>query len=171
MTGQATRWGIHPTITSVAVVVYGSIVGRLLVNRSAHRRIMRVLAIMGVGGVAAGLALSPVVPIIKRMFTPSYTLFACGLATLLLLAFYWLIDVRGFKGWSFAFVVFGMNSIFVYMLNGLLSAWLMGAGTTLLGPLAGPLGPWIDPAANVFRLAAEWLICLWLLRKQIFFRL
>ena len=172
VTGQATRLGyLYPTITSVAVVVYGSIVGRLLVNRSGHRRFMRTLAILGAGGVAAGLAISPVVPVIKRMFTPSYTLFTCGLATLLLLGFYWLIDVRGLKRWSFVFVVLGVNSIFVYMLNGLLSTWLMSAGATLLGPLAGRLGAWIDPAANVFRLAAEWLACLWLLRKRIFFRL
>jgi predicted acyltransferase len=172
VTGQATRWGyLYPTITSVAVVVYGSIVGRLLVRRSGHRNFMRTLAILGAAGVASGLALHPVVPVIKRMFTPSYTLFTCGLATLLLLGFYWLIDVRGLKKWSYAFVVLGMNSIFVYMLNGLLSAWLMSAGATLLGPLSGWLGAWIDPAAHVFRLAAEWLVCLWLFRKQIFFRL
>jgi len=172
VTGQATRWGyLYPTITSVAVVVYGSIVGRLLVGRSSERRFMRTLAVMGVSGVAAGLVLSPVVPIIKRMFTSSYTLFTCGLATLLLLGFYWLIDIRDRQGWSFVFVVLGVNSIFVYMLNGLLSGWLNGAGATLLGPLAGRLGPWIDPAANVFRLAAEWLVCLWLLRSRIFFKL
>jgi len=172
VTGQATRWGyLYPTITSVAVVVYGSIVGRLLLNRRDDRRFMRTLALLGVSGVAAGLALSPVMPIIKRMFTSSYTLLTCGLSTLLLLGFYWLIDVRGLKGWSFAFVVLGMNSIFVYLLNGFLSAWLMNAGAILLGPLAGRLGPWIDPAANVFRLAVEWLICLWLFRTRIFFRL
>jgi heparan-alpha-glucosaminide N-acetyltransferase len=172
VTGQATRWGyLYPTITSVAVVVYGSIVGRLLLDRRTHRQFMRTLALMGVSGVAAGLALSPVVPIIKRMFTSSYTLFTCGLATLLLLLFYWLIDVRGHQGWSFAFVVFGVNSIFVYLLNGFLATWLVNAGTTLLGPLAGRLGSWIDPAAHVFRLAVEWLVCLWLFRKRIFFRL
>jgi len=172
VTGQATRWGyLYPTITSVATVIYGSIVGRLLIKRSSERRFMRTLAVLGASGVAAGLALSPVVPIIKRMYTSSYTLFTCGLATLLLLAFYWFIDVRKLKGWSFVFVVLGVNSIFVYMLNGLLSKWLMETGATLLGPLAGRLGDWIDPAANVFRLAVEWLVCLWLFRKRIFFRL
>lgn len=172
VTGQATRWGyLYPTITSVAVVVYGTIVGRLLVTRTSARRFMRTLAVLGAGGAAAGLALHPSVPIIKRMFTPSYTIFTCGLATLLLLLFYWLIDVRGFKGWSFVFVVFGMNSIFVYMLNGLLGTWLTSSGTTLLGPLAGGLGPWLDPAAQVFRLAALWFTCLWLYRRRIFFRL
>lgn len=172
VTGQAVRWGyLYPTITSVAVVVYGSIVGRLLVKRSSDRRFMRTLAVLGLVGVAAGLALHPAVPIIKRMFTPSYTLLTCGLSTLLLLGFYWLIDVRGLKRWSFVFIVFGVNSIFAYMLNGLLSTWLMTTGATLMRPLSGWLGAWIDPAANVFRLAAEWLVCLWLLRNKIFFRL
>jgi len=172
VTGQATRWGyLYPTITSVAVVVYGSIVGRLLVKRTGHRQFLRTVASLGAGGVAAGLAISPAVPIIKRMFTPSYTLFTCGLATLLLLGFYWLIEVRGLKRWSFVFVVFGVNSIFVYMLNGLLAAWLLSVGATLLGPLSGWLGAWIDPAANVFRLAAEWFVCLWLFSSRIFLKI
>ncbi len=172
VTGEATRWGyLYPTITSVAVVVYGSIVGTLLLNRCGHRRFMRTLAVLGTGGVIAGLALHPLVPVIKRMFTSSYTLLTCGLASLLLLVFYWLIEVRNLRGWSFAFVVLGMNSIFVYMLNGLLSTWLLNAGGILLGPLAGWLGPWLEPGKNLFRLAFEWLVCLWLFRRAIFFRL
>jgi heparan-alpha-glucosaminide N-acetyltransferase len=172
VTGEATRWGyLYPTITSVAVVVYGSIVGNLLLNRNGHRRFMRTLAVLGAGGVIAGLALHPLVPIIKRMFTSSYTLLTCGLATLLLLVFYWLIEDRDSRAWSFVLIVIGMNSIFVYMLNGLLSTWLLNAGGILLGPLAGWLGASIDFAKNLFRLAVEWLVCLWLFRKQIFFRL
>lgn len=172
MTGQATRWGyLFPTITSVAVVVYGTIVGKLLVERKDHRRFMRTLAVLGGAGVVAGLALHPLVPVIKRMFTPSYTLLTCGLATLLLLGFYWIIDVRKRAGWSFPFIIFGTNSIFVYMLNGLLAVWLMATCATLLKPVSGWLGAWVDPFKNIFRLALEWLACLWLFRKRIFFRL
>lgn len=172
VTGEATRWGyLYTIITSIGVVVYGSIIGKLLINRSDHRRFMKTLAILGGIGVVAGLVLHPFVPIIKRMFTSSYTLFTCGLATLLLLGFTWLIDVREHKSWSFVFVVLGMNSIFVYLLNGLLSTWLMDAGGILMGPVAGAMGAWIDPARNIFRLFVEWLVCLWLFRKKIFIRL
>jgi predicted acyltransferase len=172
VTGKATRWGyLYTIITSIGVVLYGSVIGQLLLQRRDHRRFMKTLAALGAAGVAAGLALHPFVPIIKRMFTVSYTLFTCGLATLLLLGFYWLIDVREHKAWSHVFVVLGMNSIFVYMLNGLLSTWLMDAGGTLLGPVAGALGAGIDPAKNVFRLVVEWLACLWLFRRQIFIKL
>jgi heparan-alpha-glucosaminide N-acetyltransferase len=172
VTGQATRWGyLYPTITSVAVVVYGSIVGNLLLRRRDPRRFMKTLAILGVSGVVAGLAFAPVVPIIKRMFTSSYALFTCGWSTLLLLGFYWLIDVRNHKKWSFPFIVLGMNSIFVYLLNGLLAAWVMNAGGILLGPVANGMGVWVDPAKNVFRLVLEWLVCLWLFRRQIFFKI
>ncbi|MDP2984739.1 MAG: hypothetical protein Q8O92_15580 [Candidatus Latescibacter sp.] len=172
VTGKATRWGyLYPTITSIGVVVYGSIIGNLLLNRTDNSRSMKTLAILGVIGVIAGLTLHPFMPIIKRMFTSSYTLFTCGLATLLLLGFYWLIDVKKYSKWSFLFIVIGMNSIFIYMLNGFFSKWLMDTGGILMGPVAGYMDVWINPAKNVFRLVVEWLVCLWLFRKNIFFKL
>ena len=171
LVGSTTRWGyLYPTLTSVAAVVYGSIIGTLISERD-HRRFIRTLAVCGVIGILAGLAFHPFIPIIKRMFTPSYTLLACGIASLLFLAFYWIIDRRGQEKWSRFFVVFGMNSIFVYLLNGLLSKWLLDTGGIFLDPLAWVVGSWVFPLGHVLRLAAEWGICWWLLSRKIFFKL
>ncbi len=171
LVGSTTRWGyLYPTLTSVAVVVYGSIIGTLIAERD-HRRLIRVLAICGIAGILAGLTLHPFIPVIKRMFTPSYTLLTCGITSLLFLAAYWIIDHRGKSEWSRFFVVFGMNSIFVYILNGLLSRWLLDTGGIFLDPLAWVIGPWVFPLGHVLRLTVEWGICWWLFKRSIFFKL
>ncbi|MFC1528820.1 acyltransferase family protein [Candidatus Latescibacterota bacterium] len=170
--GSATRWGyLYTIITSIAVVVYGSIIGKILLNRSSNKEFMKMLAILGTAGVVAGLALNPVIPIIKRMFTPSYTLFTCGLVTLMLLGFFWLIDIKGHVKWSFPFIVFGANSIFVYMLNMLFSSWLMEKGGIFIAPLEPFIGAWASPATHLLRMLALWLVCFWLYRRKLFFKI
>ena len=44
-------------------------------------------------------------------------LFAGGWSLILLSVFYLIVDVWGFKKWTLPFVVIGMNSITIYMLN------------------------------------------------------
>lgn len=172
VTGNATRWGyLYPLITSTAVVVFGAIAGSRLAQGTSREGFMRTLAIWGAGGIVLGLALHPSTPIIKRMFTPSYTLLTCGISCLAFLILYWIVDVRGHRAWSFPFIVVGANSIFVYMLNGLLGGWLTQTAGILLVPAAGMLGAWVAPMQEVMRLAVEWLVCLWLYRRGIFFKL
>lgn len=172
LTGSTSRWGyLYPTITSAAVVIYGTIIGHLFAERGTENRFDKLVAALGIVGILSGLALHPFIPIIKRMFTPSYTLLTCGLASLMFLAFQRLIDVRGYARWSFPFVVIGMNSIFIYLLNGLLSKWLMDTAGVLAGPFAASIGNWMLPLQHMARLLAEWLLCFWLWRRGIFFRL
>jgi predicted acyltransferase len=171
LTGSTSRWGyLYPTLTQAGVVVYGSIVGSILASGD-RRRFIRTLAVAGAAGIIASLALHPFIPIIKRMFTPSYTLLTCGLASLSLLAFYQIIDIKGYRKWFFFFVVFGMNSIFVYLLNGLLSRWLMDTGGIFLNYPAWLIGSWVFPLEHVIRLGVEWYICWWLFTKKIFFKI
>jgi len=172
ITGSATRWGyLYTLITSAAVVVYGSIIGKLLLNRSSHRELIKTLAIYGVAGVICGLAMNPFIPIIKRMFTPSYTLLTCGIVTLLFCACYWAFDVREHRRPGLPFIIFGANSIFIYMLDGLLSNWLMETGGIFINPLGVFIGAWTEPLCHVLRLAAEWFVCFWLYEKRLFFKI
>jgi predicted acyltransferase len=173
LTGKAGRWGyIYALLTNIAPVVYGSIVGKILLDRTDDRQFMKTLAILGIAGAFIGLVLSPFMPLSHRMNTSTYAIFTSGLATLLLLGFYWLIDIKNYKKWSIIFVVIGMNSIFVYMLNGLFSKWLMDTGGILLSPIAVYIdNAWIPPIRNVFRLVVEWLVCFWLYKRNIYFRL
>ena len=170
--GTATRWGyLYTLITSAAVVIYGSIIGKLLIRKTSDEKFIKTLVILGAAGIAGGLILNPFIPIIKRMFTSSYTLFACGLITLLFGLFSWTIDIQGWKKASFVFVVFGMNSIFVYSVHMFLGKWLLETIAVYTGILAPILGAWLFPLQAFLRLLAEWLLCFWLYHKRLFIKI
>ena len=74
------------------------------------------LAAGGVVLMAAGYALSAVVPIVKQLWSGSYVLVAGGWSSLALASFYWLLDERRlWREGSVVFRVVGMNSIFLYV--------------------------------------------------------
>ena len=77
---------------------------------------MKRLVIAGVIAIAASFALHflGLCPIVKRIWTPSWTLFSGGVCFLFVAAFCWVIEVKGWKRWSFPLVVIGMNSIAAY---------------------------------------------------------
>jgi predicted acyltransferase len=54
-------------------------------------------------------------PINKNMWSSSFVLYTTGLSLSLLSAFYYIIDVLGYKRWAFFFEIIGMNSILIYM--------------------------------------------------------
>ena len=75
-----------------------------------------------IGGVAltlAGLVLQwlHINPIVKRIWTSSYTLYSGGLVVLMLAGFYALIELKGWKRWAFPLLVIGANSIAVYVMS------------------------------------------------------
>ena len=59
-------------------------------------------------------------PINKNLWTSSYALFTAGLASLLLAALYWMIDIRNWRGWTHPFVILGSNAITLFVASGLL---------------------------------------------------
>ena len=72
----------------------------------------------GLAGIAIGSAIAAagLCPIVKRIWTPSWTIFSAGAVAVVLAVFYAVIDWRGWRRWSFPLVVAGMNSITLYCL-------------------------------------------------------
>lgn len=172
LTNSPSRWGyLYTCITSIAVVVYGSIIGKLLIGRKSDWDFMKTLFLLGAAGVVSGLILHPFIPIIKRMFTSSYTLFTCGLATILLGGLFWVVDARGYRAWSFPFIVVGMNSIFIYIIYNLLNNWFLKTVGVFINPLEAYIGAWVSPLRESAGLFCQWLLCLWFYRRNIFFKL
>ena len=110
--------GILSTFPAVVTALSGMFVSDLVRHGSwTSRRRMSWLVGTGLLLVVAGLLLDRILPINKSLWSSSYVCFAGGLSTLLFALFYWLIDVRGWKRWSFYFRVIGLNSITIYMLQ------------------------------------------------------
>jgi len=82
------------------------------------------------------------------------------------LAFYWIVDVRGRRRWSFPFVVIGMNAVAIYMAGSIVPLRrIIGIFTD---PLAATIGPWSALFQAIAVLIVEWLILYWMYRRKIF---
>ena len=162
-------WGtVLSTIPAIATTIVGLLFGQVLMAPGPARAKLKIFALTGAGCLAAGFALSPVVPVIMKLWTTSYALVATGWACVFFSAFYWVIDVRGWRGWTFPFVVIGVNALAAYLLNTIVPVGrIVGTFTKPLVPALGGVGP-VVVAGTVF--AVGWLLLLWLYRRKIFLR-
>ena len=83
----------------------------------------------------AGFLLSYGCPINKKIWSPTFVLATCGLASALLALLIWIIDIKGHKKWSVFFESFGVNPLFIYVMAGVLSILLSGIQFTYQGKL------------------------------------
>ena len=72
-------------------------------------------------------------PIVKRIWTPAWTLFSGGLCFLFLAAFCWLTEVKGYRKWAFPLVVIGANSIAAYLMAHLWERFILDSFRIHLG--------------------------------------
>ena len=160
-------WGtVISTIPTISTTILGLLIGRLLMSERPARQKMRIIAGVGLAGIALGWALNPVVPIIQKLWTTPYGLASAGWSCLMFLFFYWVIDVRGYRRWAFPFVVIGMNAVAIYMAGSLVPLRkIVGIFTAGIAAGLGPFGALFQAVAV---LVVEWLILYWMYRRKIF---
>ncbi|NCC09597.1 MAG: DUF5009 domain-containing protein [Bacteroidia bacterium] len=116
--------GLLSTIPSIAHVLIGFCVGRLLMQvKNVDEKIER-LFIIGTILTFSGFLLSYGCPISKKIWSPTFAIVTCGLASSLLALLIWIIDVKGHRNWCRFFESFGVNPLFIYVMAGLLSILL-----------------------------------------------
>ena len=126
-------------IPTLGTMILGLFAGRWL-RASAPQIPMKRLLLAGVIGIAAGLLLhfTGICPVVKRIWTPSWTLFSGGVCFLFLAGFSWIVDVKGYRKWAFPLVVIGMNSIAAYMIAHLFERFITDSFRINLGPHVVP---------------------------------
>jgi predicted acyltransferase len=171
--------GLLSTIPAIVSMLLGFEVTRHLtsVNDKKYSLIQLVL----IGGVVIGLGalLNEFIPINKSLWTPSYVLFTTGFACLVLAAFVWLIDIKGYKKIVDPLLVYGTNPLFVYMLSGLVVTFYLNVNvgdTTLYGWLYQQLALVLEPTFASFMFALLhviffWFVSLKLYQKNIFIKI
>ena len=161
-------------IPTLGTMILGLVAGRWL--RAAAPRIpMKRFLLAGVIGIAAGLLLhvTGICPVVKRIWTPSWTLFSGGACFLFLAGFSWIIEVKGWKKWSFPLVVIGMNSIAAYLIahlfeNFIVDSFHINLGQHVFQIFGTALEPLTQGAAVLFM---YWLILFWMYRKKLFLKI
>lgn len=172
-------------IPALATMLGGALTGGFLMNsRKTDKGRCATLLVTGILLVVAGTALDlkilPVVgaqldqytllPVVKRIWTPSWAVLSGGWVLILLSFFYWLVEILGMRRLVFPLVVVGMNSIVIYLLHSLCAGWITENLHKHLPETAFPAywTPVIERCGVLFVL---WLICWWLYKQKAFIKL
>ena len=116
--------GLLSTIPSIAHVLLGFCCGKWLMEiRDIREKLLR-LFLLGTCLTFSGFLLSYGCPINKKIWSPTFVLVTCGLASSFLALLIWIIDVKGYKKWSRFFESFGINPLFMYVMAAVVSILL-----------------------------------------------
>ena len=168
-------WSTLSFIPTLATMILGLLTGEWLRSTKSKAEKLRGLVIAGVGLVLTGLTFqwAGICPIVKRIWTSSYTLYSGGLVILMLAGFYALIDLKGWRRWAFPLVVVGMNSIAIYVMSWTMDDFISRALQTHMGNVISTLvSPALLPVAyGIGVMLTFWVILFWMYRRKIFLRI
>ncbi|MBW7892615.1 MAG: DUF5009 domain-containing protein, partial [Chitinophagaceae bacterium] len=156
-----------PGIANVSLGIFAG----MLLKEGKYSGVKKVQIMVIAGIISIGLALlwNLDFPFNKNLWSSSFVLLTGGLSLLLLALFYYIIDVRGYKKWSFFLKVIGMNSILIYV-SPVFIHWDYTANALFkwLGQLAGETyGPFVLAFSAVL---IQWLFLYFLYKKKVFLK-
>ena len=161
-------------IPTLGTMLLGLIAGRWFVESAPKIPFRKfLLAAAGLIALACLFHFTGICPIVKRIWTPSWTLFSGGVCFLFLTAFSWIIDVKNNQRIAFPLVVVGMNSIAAYLIAHLWEEFIQNSFRIHLGPrVLSMFGSALQPLfMGILTLLAYWLVLLWMYRRRIFLRI
>ena len=166
--------GFYTTLNflgNALTVLFGCWTGLLLLSPRTPAQRLKILLTAAAAAFALGLALAPVIPMVKRLWTGSFLFLSTGWVLLAFAAFYWLIEIRAERRWTFPLLVVGANSIFIYAFSQVLRGWLSRGLAAFDGQQFAFLGSVGAIPHNILVMLAMWGLCYWLYQRRIFFKI
>ena len=163
--------GILSTFPAVVTAMLGIFTGEFVRWKVRLGGGAKALAMLAAASVllVVGLAWSNWMPINKKLWTSPFVLVAGAYSLALFAAFYWIVDVRMWRRWTFFFRVVGMNAITVYLLQRIVD--FDAVSKFFVGGMAGLLPPaWGGVVVAAGHLAACWLVLWFMYRKNVFLK-
>lgn len=146
----------------------GSLLGKDIFTKAKKAAMLAGAAfVLLVSAAVFHLALGDLV--VKKLWTSSFVLYTSAYSTAMLALFYWLIDVKGIRAWTFPFMIVGMNSITIYLFM------MFGVQTLFTHFAFMGLSQWVGTSwAGVVMAAGSlltgWCFVLFLYRRRIFLK-
>lgn len=164
--------GILSTLPAIGTALLGIFAGEFIKYphiKYTPRRKSMILALFGILLLSIGLCWNIVFPINKNLWSSSFVCVVGAYSFLIFSLFYYIIDVKELRSWSFPLRVIGMNSITIYLaqeiinfhqvtnffLGGIISLFSEGVGTEIY---------------YMGYIAICWLFLWFLYKKQIFLK-
>ena len=167
-------WVAINCIPTAVHTIAGALAGKLLIRKQKVVQLLLIWAVICLV-IGYGLDIAGITPIIKRIATSSFTLASLGWCLFGLALCYWWIDIRNHQRGLAFFTIVGMNSLFIYLFFEIVgSKWF----NQYVGKITNGLMKFIN-MPNMLKLiitslcifTLEWLLCYFLYRKKIFFKL
>jgi predicted acyltransferase len=163
-------------IPTLATMIIGLFAGNALKASTTPSYKLKFLIVTAIALIVLGILLhvTGINPIVKRIWTPAWTIFSGGICFLFLAFFYGVIDVADKKKWSFFLMVIGVNSIAAYVIaDGGMREVISNSLHIHLGQSYDQVfGTAYSTVVNGFLvLLFEWLILYWMYKKKIFIKI
>ena len=158
--------GLLSTLPAIAHTLIGFLVGKILASGD-----FRKMDSLGTALLVAGLLLQYLLPLNKKVWSPSFVLVACGLGTLLLSLLHYIIDERGWWKRTGFFMVFGTNAIYCYLMSDVLTWAYHFTGFRSWAMSVMGTNPWTSLLFAVFSVLVVYFTALHLYRRKIFIKL
>lgn len=107
--------GLVSTIPAICHVMVGFYCGKLFFSAKDNETKIQYLFIAGTILTFAGFLLSYGCPINKKIWSPTFVITTCGLASSFLALLIWMIDIKRYQKWCAFFRSFGVNPLFIYV--------------------------------------------------------
>jgi heparan-alpha-glucosaminide N-acetyltransferase len=161
-------------VPSLGTMLLGLRAGQLLQSDQSLQFKIRTLLIWGTVCIVLGLGFhyAGICPIVKRIWTPTWTLFSGGLVLLLLTLFVWLVELWRWRRNTFWFVVVGANSMAAYLTHWTIHSWMVSNARTHIGPWMGGLSEGVQHGIiGLIAFGLAWYLMVWLYNRKIFIRI
>ena len=163
-------------IPTLGTMIIGLLAGNALHSAKAPKEKLSFFIKMGLLFLAIGILLhvTGINPIVKRIWTPAWTIFSAGICFLFLAFFYGIVDLSGKKKWSYFLMVIGANSIAAYvMADGGLRSLIHHSLYIHLGENFDKIfgSPYATLVSGGITLLILWLILNWMYKKKLFIRI
>lgn len=162
--------GLLSTVPAVVTAMLGMFAGEFVQSEKLDGgKKAGYMGLASLGLLAAGLLWSLVFPLNKMLWSSSFVLVVGAYSLAMFALFYYVIDVRGHRKWTFFFRVIGMNSITIYMAQSIID--FSKISRFFLGGAADRLPPeWGAVILSGGYVAVCWLFLYFLYRKQVFLK-
>ena len=163
-------------IPTLGTMILGLLAGNMLNSSIIARKKLDKFVVVGIVLILLGLILhvSGINPIVKRIWTPAWTIFSGGICFLFLALFYGLIDLRGRKKGTFFLMVIGVNSIAAYVIadgglkNVIYDSLFIHLGQNFDQIFGSAYASLLSGGLVLF---FEWLILYWMYKRKIFIKI
>ena len=164
--------GLFSTLPAIVNAMLGMFTGqfiRISNDKITENKKVVYMLVASVVFLIVGLVWHFVFPINKQLWSSSFVCVVAAYSLFLFAIFYFIIDVKGYRRWTFFFRVIGMNSITIYLAQRIVS--FSGISRFFIGGFAGKFPDvWTNLINATGFIIVCWLFLYFLYKKNVFLK-